>query len=291
LSDTLIRATIPDHHLRVVVLDSPKLTQEICKLHCAKGLAAEILGKAIGAGLLCSPLLEGKERYTMRWQYSGEVGTLLVDVAAQAKVRAVPERSELSSEDPKLAYGEGGKLGVVKSNARGRLNSGMSLADRQDPAQDLATYFDLSDQLPSSCHCWTDNQGCQGILIQGLPGANREFIADMDEKIPSIKDRFFGEPQHLEQQLQSAFDELFQSLGHSPSQLSVHETREPLSFCNCSKQKMLDMLRSISEAELEDMIKKDGGAQIDCQFCNHTIRLDVSDLQGIIDDKKSNREN
>lgn len=289
MNDVLIRATLPEHHLRVVVLNCPDLNQQIYRLHHAKGLAAAILGKAVGAGLLCSPLLEGEERYTLRWQYAGEIGTLLVDVAAQAKVRAVPERSDLSSEDPEIVYGDGGKLGVVKSNPKGRLNSGMSLADRQDPAQDLGTYFDLSDQLPSSCHCWTDNQDCQGILIQGLPGADRELIADIDEKLPSLRHHFFSQPDNIEEQLQGAFDTLLKSLTLSPSKLSIHESRKPESFCNCSKQKMLDMLKSIPQAELEDMIKKDGGAQIDCQFCNHTIRLDVSDLQSIIDQKKSAR--
>jgi molecular chaperone Hsp33 len=235
--------------------------------------------------VLCSPLLEGEERYTLRWQYTGEIGTILVDVASNAQVRAVPEHSQLSTESEDQAYGDGGKLGLVKSNACGRLNSGMTLADRGDPAMDLATYFEISDQIPSACRCWVQGEIMRGILIQGLPGANRERMGDLDANLDAFKDDLLALDLKDTSALKPFFDRLLTQAKAETSELVIHETLKPAPFCTCSKSKMMDMLKALSTDELNDMIRQDGGAQIDCQFCSQTIRLDATDLQNVIQDK------
>jgi redox-regulated HSP33 family molecular chaperone len=149
MPDHLLRGECPELDVRLFLLQTSEVCETINQYQKTSGLAKQIFFKCLGASLLSAPLLTDDERVTLRWQYSGEIGTITTDVNAKGGLRAYPEVAVVNSEDAFLAYGSQGKLGLVKSNSYRRLNSGMTLADQADPARDLATYFEISDQIPT----------------------------------------------------------------------------------------------------------------------------------------------
>ena len=46
---------------------------------------------------------------------------------------------------------------------------------------------------------------------------------------------------------------------------------------------MLGALKLLGEAELQDMIEKDGGAEATCQFCNEVYQASPEHLTQLID--------
>jgi len=287
MPDNLIRAEWKELHLRVFIVDCSELTCDLVESHEAEGWAALLYAKALTAGLLTSPLLENDERYTIRWQYEGEVGTITVDVASEGKVRGYPQKVKLESNSFEEIFGASGKVGIVKSNTHRRLNSGMTLADQGDFAKDLSTAFTISDQVPTSImidiktHPWQ----ARAWMIQALPETSFEDFENLRTTLESDEAaEHFAKLESIEPPY---IVSLFRGLGITDKNmtLQVHDTLVPESFCECNREKITNVLKGLPLAEIEDMIKVDGGAQVDCQFCNHCYRFEANDLRALIEEK------
>jgi len=287
MSDQLWRAEWKSKHLRVTLVECSQLTQLLAKNHRTHGWMSNLYSKALCAGLLTSPLLVEDERYTLRWQYEGELGTITIDVGSKGHIRGFPAHIYIKANDLEGIFGMGGKVGLVKSNSKRRLNSGMTLADRCDIGLDLATCFTLSDQIPTSIliDVKTEPWCVRGWMIQALPNMSyNEFETLRPQLESSYVHEHFSKLESLEP---FYVEELFKGLGlmEQNHKLHVHETLTPESFCECNLDKIKFVLHSLPLNELEDMIKVDGGAQVDCQFCNQAYRFEAHDLRIIIDQK------
>ena len=286
MPDQLIRGELPQLNLRVFIADSTQVCREICDAHSTTGLARDTLAQAITSGLLVSPLLSEDERYTLRWLFDGELRTIMVDVAHQASIRARPDCAQLSTESRDIAFGHGGKVGLVKSNEHRRLSSGMTLADRLDPALDLATYFDISDQIPTICGTKLSEHKHVGVMLQGLPNSDREQMEKLEEHLAPQLNALLDVNLSDALALNHWLNEWIKLSELEPSSESVtfkiHARETPTTFCTCGKDKVEHALMALPITELQDMIQKDGGAQIDCQFCAKSTRFEAMDLQDII---------
>jgi molecular chaperone Hsp33 len=52
--------------------------------------------------------------------------------------------------------------------------------------------------------------------------------------------------------------------------------------CGCSPERFLGALKILGEAELQDMIEKDDGAEATCHFCNEIYQASSNDLSQLI---------
>lgn len=279
MTDQLIRATLSNLHLRVIMVEFNSLFEELLGVHKPPRSCRHHFFKALASGLLTSPLLKEDERYTLRWHYGTSL-EILVDVNETGGIRCTLqppiEEEEMNIENLP------GKLGVVKSSSLRRLNDGMVLADLCDPAEDLATFFNLSDQIPSFCRAMVEENTCRGILIQGLPGCSAELFEDLETRWKQGSTSI--PPLHQKKHLHEFLSDLI-GTNLSSEALRSHDSLEPHSFCTCGKEKMRNTLASLPATELEDMIREDGGAQIDCQFCGSGFRFEAQDLRAMIDAK------
>ena len=289
MSDVLLRGEWPHLNIRVMLLEASEVCELIQTFHQSSGLAREVLNKCIAAGLLTSPLLMEDERFTLRWQYEGELGTILVDVAADGGIRAYPQCLKLREESRAVAFGAGAKLGLVKSNPYRRLNSGMTLADQEDPALDLGTYFELSDQLPTICRVSITNHRVLGLMFQAMPKAHRDHLEQLGPWATTFVHELAQVDLFNPMAVSNWLLKGLQTAGCPAEAWKHHISLKPHHFCNCSTEKIREVLRGLPVEELEAMIREDGGAQLDCQFCARSIRFEASDLQAVIKSKSQDR--
>jgi molecular chaperone Hsp33 len=52
--------------------------------------------------------------------------------------------------------------------------------------------------------------------------------------------------------------------------------------CNCSKDRVMRALKLVGKDELSDMIAKDGGASVHCDFCGTHYNFSVAELAAVI---------
>ena len=62
----------------------------------------------------------------------------------------------------------------------------------------------------------------------------------------------------------------------------IEDSIKPEFKCDCSKEHMEDALMTIGKKELEDIIEKEGKAELVCHFCNKNYQFDKEELENIV---------
>ena len=116
-----------------------------------------------------------------------------------------------------------------------------------------------------------------GILIQVMPDATDETIDKLEKNIVNIKSitEMMEDKMSIEDILSVAL-----------SGFSFHFTeKSDVSYsCNCSKERVRMVLRSVGEKELESIIEEDGKAELGCQFCSGKYQFDKDELLDILNE-------
>ncbi|HHV14778.1 MAG TPA: redox-regulated molecular chaperone Hsp33, partial [Acholeplasmataceae bacterium] len=53
-------------------------------------------------------------------------------------------------------------------------------------------------------------------------------------------------------------------------------------YCDCSKKKFANCLKTLPKEELEEIIKEDGKAEIVCNYCNKKYHFSKEELEDLI---------
>ena len=59
-------------------------------------------------------------------------------------------------------------------------------------------------------------------------------------------------------------------------------TQEVKFECKCSKQKSLNAMRMLDKNELEDILKKEGKADLVCEFCKNKYLISCEEIKAMI---------
>ena len=70
----------------------------------------------------------------------------------------------------------------------------------------------------------------------------------------------------------------------------VEDDIAPEFKCDCSKEHMQDALMTIGKDELQDIIEKEGKAELVCHFCNKKYQFNKQELEAILKNIEENKE-
>lgn len=283
MDDCLQRGVFGDLGIRFACAVTTDLANEAVLAHDCDPASAHILCRALTAGVLTSPLLVDDERYTLRWQYTGALTSVVVDVDSKARVRGFVAPADLGSRaDTEAAlYGELGRVAAIKSNAASVLNSGVTQARLMDVVEDLAFLFCTSDQIETGMAVLVGFTAdvtrpvslCQGVLLQALPGCDLERFERVRRRLVTPSCRALL----LEASAGTGFAEqmaraLLGDEGPAP-RLSIVECGPPCFRCHCSRERMLEVVQALPEQDRREAAAKEEDLTIRCHFCSraHTV--------------------
>jgi len=182
-----------------------------------------------------------------------------------------------------LAHGllPGGFVGVIRQSVRGTFQQGQIELSSGELDEDLESFFEISDQVPTRVRglCAAAGTGgavdaAAGILVQALPDDQPAALpagASFERLDPSAP---------LEDLLGAAMGQPFDVL----EELS-------LSFqCPCDRERVGMGIALFSVDELLDMINDDQGAAVRCEFCAEDYKFSREDLEDIMVRKVTDKE-
>jgi molecular chaperone Hsp33 len=180
----------------------------------------------------------------------------------------------------------GGMLNVVKDMGGKEPYNGSIELVSGEIAEDIATYYALSEQVPTVCalgvlvdtDCTCRAAG--GVFIQLLPFADNATI-DLIERntayltnVSALFDKGLSNEQIMEIAMQDIPYDIF-------DELDV-EYR-----CTCSEKKIRDVLHSLGEKEIAKMLDeqtaegKNRELEVNCRFCGKNYTFDESSLKAL----------
>ena len=299
MADQLIRATAAEGGIRAVGVITTRLTEEARVRHKLSYVATAALGRTMSAGLLlASNMKRAESRINIRIKGNGPLEGILVDAGLDGTVRGYVGNPDIElppNSKGKLdvggAVGHDGYLYVVRDVGYGYPYSSTVELVSGEIGDDLTHYLVTSEQTPSALvlGVFVGAEGVSasgGILIQVLPKAARD-----EALVQTLESRVAG---------LAGFTPLLQAGKNLPEILEgllgdmgleiLPETQLVRFHCGCSFNRVLGALKMLGEAELQDMIEKDDGAEATCHFCGQVYQASSDELAQLISDLKAEAE-
>ncbi len=284
---------------RVYMSISTGMVQKAHELHDTSPLATHLLGRAlIGTGLMGIMLREPGFKVTFQFKGDGPAQQVLCTAGSDGSVKGyivnpyvdLPVKEDGSPD-------VGGALGIgtltcirdvgVKEPYVGKIDF-----VNGEIADDLTAYFFISEQQSTSVSLGVklddeaNVKAAGGMIIQMLPDATEEAIAALEEWLPkmpkistlveNISEDAVGRSidSIMNEYLQTAFLGLPEEFRIIPL-----DTLDMGWNCDCSEERLEQVVMSLGAKEIGNIIKEDGQAEITCQFCRTAYHFDKDHLE------------
>jgi molecular chaperone Hsp33 len=294
MADQLIRATAADGGIRAVGVITTRLTEEARVRHKLSYVATAALGRTMAGGLLmASNMKRTGSRVNVRVKGDGPLGGILVDAGLDGTVRGYVANP--SVELPPNAKGKldvGGAVGsgylyVVRDIGYGYPYSSTVELVSGEIGDDVAHYLVNSEQTPSALVLGVfvgagGVTAAGGLLVQVMPKAARDeaLVETLESRVAPLALAGFTPLLQAGKTLTEIFHDLLGDMG-----LVIFPETQMLRFhCGCSFDRVLGALKILGEAELQDMIIKDDGAEATCDFCGKVYQASSDQLAELIVD-------
>lgn len=298
MADQLIRATAAEGGIRVVGVITTRTVEMARQRHGLSYVATAALGRTMSAGLLlASSMKRSQSRVNIRVRGDGPLGGILVDAGLDGTVRGYVDNptielppNALGKLDVGGAVGRKGYVYVVRDIGYGYPYSSTVELVSGEIGDDLTHYLVNSEQTPSALilGVFVGANGVEasgGLLLQILPRAaeDEEMVAKLESRIATLSG--FTPLLRANKSLPQIFEGLVGDMGLE----ILPETQLVRFHCPCTFERMLGALKLLGEAELQDMIEKDDGAEATCHFCNEVYHATSDHLANLIEELRANR--
>ena len=296
MADQLIRATAADGGIRAIGVITTRLTEEARQRHKLSYVGTAALGRAMSSGLLLASNMKREgSRVNIRFKGSGPLGGLLVDAGLDGTVRGYVDNptielppNAIGKLDVGGAIGRDGYLYVVRDVGYGYPYSSTIELVSGEVGDDIAHYLITSEQTPSALlvGVFVGAKGVTasgGILLQVMPKAahDEELVQTLESRVAKLS----GFTPLLREG--KTLPEIFQELLGDMGLVILPEVQMVRFHCRCSFNRVLGALKMLGEAELQDMIEKDDGAEATCHFCGEVYKANSEELAQLIDDLRA----
>lgn len=293
MADQLIRATAADGGIRAVGVITTRLTEEARRRHQLSYVATAALGRTMSAGLLLASSMKREgSRVNIRVKGEGPLGGVFVDAGLDGTVRGYVDNPDVElppNERGKLdvggAVGHDGYLYVIRDVGYGYPYSSTVELVSGEIGDDIANYLVTSEQTPSALvvGVFVGAEGVTasgGILIQVMPKVARDeaLVQTLESRVAKLS----GFTPLL--QSGKTLPEIFEQLLGDMNLVILPEVQMIRFHCGCSFNRVLGALKMLGEAELQDMIEKDEGAEATCHFCREVYQANSDHLVQLIKD-------
>ncbi len=287
MQDTLLKATIAGN-VRIYLLSAIQVVEHARIVHKCAPLPAAALGRTLMGGLLLAATMKNNEAITIKISGDGPLGNIVVD-ACNGNVRGYVENTTLElppTPEGKLAVGEAvgpenGNISITRFNSDKEPFTGICNLASGEIADDITRYLYVSEQTPSSValgvYVAPDGsiQYAGGFLVQPLPEADDatlEILGENISKLPSITNMLRDNKSLKDIVALIAWD----------LPVNYYDTTELHFRCQCSQERILNMLASLGRAELYNMAQEDE-TEITCHFCSKQYAFSSQEIKDLAD--------
>ena len=277
---TILRGMTHDGSARILVINSREIVNDVIKYHKTTPTASATLGRLVTATSMIGTMLpENGDTVTVSISGDGEAGKVIAvgDYFGHVKgyiqnPLANPPKKPNGKLDVGAAVGAG-TLSFIKSVGGKEPQIGTIELVSGEIAEDIATYFAKSEQIPTvlSLGVLVDTDysclAAGGVLIQLMPFPD-DATADLIERnaadLVNIS-RYFEKGMTNEQIAQIAMRDI---------PYDIFDTLEVSYKCDCGRDRMKKKIKSLGKTEILKMLDEqetEGKAReltAICRFCN-----------------------
>ena len=263
--------------IRFISADVTETAAILCDRHRCGPAATEILSLALTAvALLSSELENDEECISAQWTVDGPIRGILVEGAHGGRLRGYSYQKTLGALDDQqpvdrhAVMGNGGGLTVIQSVPGNLIYSARLAAEPADIEKNVARFYNQSRQTPTAVALYVAREGhrvsrATGLLVQKMPDGTTERFVD-------VLERFNSGEIHRGLVAGSGVDQL------QIDDLIVVSGGDIGFSCRCSRQKIRNVVSSLPEQDLEEMMAERRVQTITCHFCGEVYVIEQKEL-------------
>jgi molecular chaperone Hsp33 len=279
-SDHVMRAVTEDGAFRVVAVHTTSTARGAAQAQGAKGDVARNFAKLVTATILVRELMSPDFRVQGILTGSDGVSRLVADSQPDGSARGLVQ---LARGAQSFSLGEHARLQMMRSLRNGALQQGVvEVPEGTGVGGAIMEYLQTSEQLVSTAAIGAllddagDVRAAGGWVVQLLPEASRGPLTVMTNRLEAIA--------HIEHLLERDDADpavlLRDILAGMPFERTAEST---LRFgCNCSEERIMAGLATISRDDLQSMIDAGEVLDIACDYCGRKYAIPPEKLRGLI---------
>lgn len=293
MADKIVKFLAYEGKVSVICAQTTHMVDEARKTHDLSPLATATLGRIITmAAIMGTEMKNSHDKLTLQIKGSGPIGMIIAVANNSPKVKAFVGNpyvdlplNDIGKLDVGNAVGNQGYINVIKDIGMKEPYIGISPLVSGEIAEDFANYFANSEQRESAVALGVlvDKNGVKssgGYLIQLMPGSTEEEITKIEQAIFKAG----AISKMLDEEL--TLTQIAKKITGDENIQILDENITPVYECDCSKEHMKDGLATIGKKELEDIIEKEGKAELVCHFCNKKYEFSKKELEEILEKNK-----
>jgi molecular chaperone Hsp33 len=265
--------------VRVVIAEADEVADALREAHHLSPDAARLAAEATVAAFLLSAHAKGGERLTLQLALDRPRCRFVGEVDADHRFRGRLSPSELPAGFDRADLH--GLLLAAKHDGHREVYRGVTLVDHASVIGALRGYMRDSAQLHGVLLCAV-TVGADGRVLRAA-GALLERMPPSGD-LPSLDaDAFAARFAALEGDGEEAAVQALLEGDLGGERVAILEQRPVFWGCSCSRGRVLDALSGLAPEELRSMADADGGAKVDCHFCNASYALTAAELRELAD--------
>ncbi len=284
----LVRSISSDGAVVMMSADTTDIVSVAQRIHHTSKVCSAALGRLLtGASLMGQMMKEERGSVTLRINGGGPAGSVIAvsDSLGNVKGYVMNPAAELPlNRNGKLdvggIVGKDGYLSVMKDFGAGEPYTGQVSIVSGEIAEDITSYFAISEQIPTVCALGVlvnpdKSIACSGgFIIQLLPAADDSTISRVESCISNLRSvtSMLSEglsPADICKNVLSAFE------------MEILDEFDIAYRCECTRGKVEKALISAGAAELDDM-SKDPITSVRCQFCGEKYDFSSEDIRRLL---------
>jgi len=287
MADSIERVISQAGNFFGVACNTANLVSEACRRHDVGPLAAAALGRALTGAALLAALMKDGQSVLLRFEGNGPLQKIITEAGYDGWVRGyvANPHAEVPLTNGRLdiaaGLGRAGFLTVIKDIGNNKKYPGTIQLYTSEIGEDLAYYLSTSEQTPSTLALAIQLEkdgsigASGGFLIQSLPPADESLLTLLEKQIETMPPL----SALLLQGLSPAdiLSLLFKDVPHKKI-----GSRQLDYLCSCSRSKMEGALFSLGAADIRQLLEKQDGVEVRCEFCRQNYRFDRTTLTELL---------
>lgn len=280
MSDFIQRFHFSDSPVRGELVQLEATLAEVLDRHDYPDAVVRLLGEAMAACVLLASTLKFEGALILQARGEGPLSLLMVECNHRREVRAIAQTGEDWDDScatlPLEQLFANGQLAITIDPADGQRYQGIVPLQGHHLAACIEHYFQQSEQLPTRLWLAADHEAAAGLLLQVLPGHDQGEDADIWPRLTQLTDTV-----QADELLELPASELLYRLYHEET-VELHPSDDVCFRCTCSRERTEQVLLSLGEPELRDILAEQGSIEISCQFCHQEYRFDPIDVEQLL---------
>jgi len=285
VQDQLHRYLFENVAVRGELVNVSHTWHEIVRNHDYAEPVKTLLGELLVATSLLTATLKFDGDITVQLQGDGLLTLAVINGNNRQELRGVArvkEDAEIASGSTLKEMVGNGYLVITITPEKGERYQGVVGLEADTLAGCLEDYFMRSEQLPTRLFIRTNEQGAAGILLQVLPAQDTSqddfnHLAMLTETVKA------------EELITLPANDVLWRLYHQ-EEATVYDPLPVIFKCTCSRQRCGEVLKTLPESEVDEILAEDGKIDMHCDYCGTHYVYDAVDIAAIRNESVSDSD-